>query len=71
MGYKPKTLSEMRKVKKVGKGTMIVAPRMSVRIQPEMLGAIEKEMKTSGLHFSGLVKKALSEYLERSKELEN
>jgi len=68
MGYKPKTLSEMRKVKKVGKGTMVVAPRMSVRIQPEMLGVIEKEMKTSGLHFSGLVKKALDEYLDRRKE---
>jgi len=71
MGYKPKTLSEMRKVKKVGKGTMIVAPRMSVRIPPEMLGVIEKEMKSSGVHFSGLVKKALSEYLDKREQREN
>jgi len=69
MKYKPKTLSEMKKVKKVGKGTMIVSPRMSVRIPPEMLGVIEKEMKASGLHFSGLVKQALTDYLDsRRKE---
>ena len=68
MGYKPKTLAGMKKVKLVSKGKVGVAPRMSVRIQPEMLGVIEKEMKTSGLHFSGLVKKALDEYLDRRKE---
>ncbi len=46
-------------------------PRMTVRMQPGMLGLIEKETKKSGLTPSGVIKKALDEYLTKREQLEN
>jgi len=42
-------------------------PKLQLRIGDEMLFKLAKEIDKSGMSTSGIVKKALSEYFERSK----
>jgi len=46
-------------------------PKLQLRIRDELLFKIEKEIEASGMNTSQILTKALNEYFERSKELEN
>jgi len=46
-------------------------PKLQLRVGDELLMKIEKEIKKSGMNTSEILTKALNEYFQRSKELEN
>ena len=46
-------------------------PRLIIRIKDDLLGLLEKEIDRSQMNASDIARKALSEYLDRSKQREN
>jgi len=65
MGVKPTILMAMKQIKSNKKQRTMPALRMSVRMPADMLEKIEGKIKESGLTFSGVVKEAVSEYLDK------
>ena len=65
MGLRPAILTAMKQIKSNKKQRTMPASRMSVRMPPDMLEKIEVKIKESGLTFSGVVKEAVSEYLDK------
>jgi len=65
MGVKPTILTAMKQVKSYKKQRIMPASRMSIRMPADMLEKIEVKIKESGLTFSGVVKEAVSEYLDK------
>ncbi len=73
-GFKPGTL--LVSMGKIGKDRTKMKdshryPKLQLRIKDELLFKIEKEIKKSGMNTSEILTKALGEYFERGKELEN
>lgn len=65
MGVKPTILMAMKQIKSNKRQRSMPSLRMSVRMPADMLEKIEGKIKESGLTFSGVVKEAVSEYLDK------